>query len=92
MTCTNKVGKSVDVAHRLDVLIKARNWTNEEVADRVGCTVNYVSGIRNGQRPGLKLATTLCRLFRGELTLRDLGIEIDLDIAARSEGDGKDAA
>ncbi len=69
------------MAHRLDVLIRSRQLTNEKVAEEVGCSPNYVSGIRNGVKPGLGLATALCRMFAGDLTLHDLGIEIDAAIA-----------
>lgn len=79
------------MAHRLDILIKAHGWTNDHVANKLGCTAHYVSGIRNGMKPGLALATSLCRLFPGELTLSDLGIEVDRSIAGPST-DGKDAA
>jgi hypothetical protein len=85
------------MAHRLDVLMKAHRLTNEQVAEDVECSVNYISGIRNGQKPGLKLGTALCRRFPGELTLDDLGIEIDRDLtvpasdAPATDGDGKPA-
>jgi len=81
------------MAHRLDVLIKARNWTNEETAQRAGCSSHYLSGIRNGDRPGLKLGLRLCNLFKGELTLSDLGIEIESSAVApaNDSDDGKAA-
>lgn len=82
------------MAHRLDMLISARGWTNAETAKRVRCSEHYLSGIRNGERPGLKLALRLCRLFPG-LTLRDLGIEIDPEITGPTlidADDGEDAA
>ena len=81
------------MAHRLDVLIRSRSLTNEQVAEKLGIkSVNYISGIRNGQKPGLKLALALCDLFHGELTLKDLGIEIDRSVASPDSGDDEKAA
>lgn len=78
------------MAHRLDVLMKARGATNAHVAESVGCSKNYISQVRRGVKPGLKLAVVLCGLFPG-LTLSDLGIDIDAGIAAPPENKGKAA-
>lgn len=76
------------MAHRLDVLMRAKALKNAELARKIGYSTNYISGVRNGDRPGMKLAEALCRYFEGELTLSDLGIEIDPSMLTLSDRKG----
>lgn len=69
----------------LDALMAKHELTNSALARKLGCSTNYISGIRNGLVPSLKLASAICREFPGEITLADLGLDVEPLMVARAD-------
>lgn len=59
--------------NRIVQLRKSREWTQDEFAEKMGISKNYVSLIENGKKkPGDRLISDICREFNvNEKWLRD---------------------
>jgi len=70
------------MSDRLDQIMRSEDLTNAVLARELGCSTNYISGIRNGVVPSMKLGVAICRRFSGRLTLADLGLDVPADVVS----------
>jgi transcriptional regulator with XRE-family HTH domain len=64
---------------------EARGWTQQELADRAGCHVQYISAIERGARQaGMGLAKRLREISNGELSLDDLAPPTKLSLSMKA--------